>query len=147
MPAFAESGNACAFRRIARWYFRAAVVYLSLGAVVGALMMRFGNDNFKFFHSHMLLVGTLLFAVYGIGNMWIANRADKMLPPGPSTFLAVVQFWLANIGLPGMLLWYVLPVGLVPDRIGVLFGFIEAAAAVMYGLMLWRGLKNMEPEN
>jgi len=140
----AEKGSADVFRRIARRYFRAAVVYLSLGVVVGTVMMRFGNNNYQFFHGHMLLVGVLLFAVYGIGSLWISSRVDKMSPPGPSTFLAVAQFWLANIGLPGMLLWSVLPIGLGPGWIGAVFGLMEAVAAVMYGLMSWRVLKTIE---
>jgi hypothetical protein len=52
--------------------------------------------------------------------------------------LAVKQFWFANIGLPGMLLGSVLPVGYGLDRIGVLFGFMEAAAAVMFWVVIRR---------
>ena len=55
------------FRRIARRYFRVAVFYLALGLLLGAAMLWFGNDNFQFLHSHMLLVGTGLFAAYGAG--------------------------------------------------------------------------------
>jgi len=144
IPMPAEKDNAGMFRRIARRYFRAVVVYLSLGVVIGTLMMRFGNNNFQFFHGHMLLVGALLFAAYGAGSLWIAGRVDKISPSGSFAFLAAVQFWLANIGLPGMLLWTVLPVGLGPGWIGAIFGLMEAAAAVLYGLMLWRALKTIE---
>ena len=144
MTTLAEKDKAGAFRRMARWYFCAVAFYLSLGAVLGAMMMWFGNDNFQFLHSHALLAGALLFAVYGAGNLWIAYLADNMSTPGPSVSLAVAQFWLANIGLPGMLFWSVLPVGLGPGRTGALFGFIEAVAAVMYGLIFRRALKTME---
>jgi hypothetical protein len=40
-----------------------------------------------------------------------------------------------------MLLGSVIPIGLAFDRIGVLFGFMEAVAAVLYGLILLRMLK------
>ena len=40
-----------------------------------------------------------------------------------------------------MLLGSVLPVGLGLDRIGVLFGFMEAAAGVLFALLLRRALK------
>jgi len=125
-----------AYRGIARRYFRAALFYLSLGAALGALMMLFGNDNLQFLHGHMLLVGALLFAGYGVGYQWVAGRADASPPPGSSSSLAAAQFWLANIGLPGMLLGSVLPVGYALDRIGVLFGLMEAAAAVMFGVVI-----------
>jgi hypothetical protein len=129
------------FRRIARRYFRVALFYLALGLLLGAGMLWFGNDNFQFLHGHMLLVGTGLFAGYGAGFWWIAGRSDAQPLPGATPVLANAQFWLANVGLPGMLAGSVLPVGLGVDRVGVLFGFLEAAAGVLFALLLSRALK------
>ena len=129
------------FRRIARRYFRAALFYLAFGLLLGAGMLWFGNDNFQFLHSHMLLVGTGLFAAYGAGLRWIAGRSDAEPLPGVTPALANAQFWLANVGLPGMLAGSVLPVGLGLDRIGVLFGFMEAAAGILFAVLLSRALK------
>ena len=129
------------FRRIARRYFRVALFYLALGLLLGAGMLWFGNDNFQFFHSHTLLVGMGLFAIYGCGFWWIAGRSDASLPPGVTPALANSQFYLANIGLPGMLLGSVLPIGLGLDRIGVLFGFTSAAAGILFAVLLSRALK------
>ena len=130
------------FRRIARRYFRVALVYLALGLLLGAGMMWLGNDNFQFFHGHTLLVGTGLFAAYGAGLRWIAGRSDAEPLPGVTPALANAQFWLANVGLPGMLAGSVLPVGLGLDRIGVLFGFMEAAAGILFAVLLSRALKS-----
>ena len=130
-----------AFRRIARRYFRVALFYLSLGLLLGAGMLWFGNDNFQFLHSHTLLVGTGLFAAYGAGFRWIAGRTDAGPLPGVTPAPANAQFWLANVGLPGMLAGSVLPVGLGLDRIGVPFGFLEAAAGVLFAVLLSRALK------
>jgi hypothetical protein len=130
-----------AFRGIARRYFRVALFYLALGMLLGAGMLWFGNDNFQFLHSHMLLVGTGLFAAYGAGIWWIAGRSGAGPMPGVTPSRANAQFWLANIGLPGMLAGSVLPVGLGLDRIGVLFGFMEAAAGVLFAVLLARALK------
>jgi hypothetical protein len=129
------------FRRIARRYFLVALFYLSLGLLLGAGMMWFGNDNFQFFHGHTLLVGTVLFTAYGAGFWWIAGRADAGPLPGVTPALAGAQFYLANVGLPGMLAGSMLPVGLGLDRIGVLFGFIEAAAGILFAVLLSRALK------
>jgi hypothetical protein len=104
-------------------------------------MLWFGNDNFQFLHSHMLLVGTGLFAGYGAGFWWIAGRSDASPPPGVTPALANAQFYLANVGLPGMLAGSVLPVGLGLDRIAIPFGFIEAAAGVLFAVLLSRALK------
>jgi hypothetical protein len=130
------------FRRIARRFFRAALFYLALGTLLGAGMLWFGNDNFQFLHGHMLLVGMGLFAVYGAWLWWIAGRTDAGPLPGVTPGLATAQFWLANVGLPGMLAGSVLPVGLGLGRIGVLFGFMEAAAAILFALLLSRALKS-----
>ena len=129
------------FRSIARRYIRAALVYLSLGLLLGAGMIWFGNDNFQFLHGHMLLVGVGLFAAYSAGFRWIASRMDGGPLPGVSAGTANVQFWLANVGLPGMLAGSVLPVGLGLDRVGVLFGFLEAAAGLLFAQLLYRADK------
>jgi len=129
------------FRRIARRYFRAALFYLVLGLLLGVGMLWFGNDNFQFLHSHMLLVGVGLFGAYGAGFRWVAGRSDAGPLPGVTPTLAGAQFWLANVGLPGMLAGSVLPVGLGLDRIGVLFGFLEAAAGILFALLMGRALK------
>jgi len=135
------------FRRIARGYFRVALFYLVLGLLLGAGMLWFGNDNFQFPHGHMLLVGVGLFGAYGAGLWWIAGRSDAQPLPGITPVLANLQFWLANAGLPGMLVGSVLPVGLGLDRIGVLFGFMEATAGVLFAVLLSRALKVKAPQN
>lgn len=130
-----------AFRRIARRYFRVALFYLALGLLLGAGMYWFGNDNLQFLHGHMLLVGTGLFAGYGAGFWWVAGRSDAEPMPGVTPAMATLQFWLANVGLPGMLAGSVLPVGLGLDRIGVPFGFTSAAAGILFAVLLSRALK------
>jgi hypothetical protein len=118
-----------------------ALFYFALGMLLGAAMMWFGNDNFQFLHSHMLLVGAVLFAAYGAGLRHIASAADAGPSPRVTPSMAAAQFWMANVGLPGMLAGSVLPVGLGLDRLGVLFGFLEAAAGVLFALLLSRTLK------
>ena len=129
------------FRRVARRYFRVALFYLALGLLLGAGMLWFGNDNFQFLHGHMLLVGVGLFAAYGAGFWWIGVRSDAEPLPGVTPVLANAQFWLANAGLPGMLAGSVLPVGLEIDRVGVLFGFLEAGGGILFSILVSRALR------
>jgi len=129
------------FRRIARRYFRGTLIYLSLGLLLGAGMLWFGNDNFQFLHGHMLLMGVGLFAAYGAGYSWIAGRVDAEPLPGVTPALASAQFYLANVGLPGMLAGSVLPVGLGIDRVGVLFGFLEAGGGILFAVLVSRALR------
>jgi hypothetical protein len=82
-----------------------------------------------------------LFGAYGAGFSWIAGRSDEGPPPGVTPALSNVQFWLANVGLPGMLAGSVLPVGLGLDRVGVLFGFLEAGGGILFAVLISRALR------
>jgi len=61
------SGGEAFRRNRRRRYFRVALFYLSLGLLLGAGMLWFGNDNFQFLHSHMLLVEWGSSPAYGAG--------------------------------------------------------------------------------
>ncbi|HSL91369.1 MAG TPA: hypothetical protein VK863_01875 [Candidatus Limnocylindrales bacterium] len=121
--------------RLCRRYIRVAFFYLAFGLILGAGMLAFGNDNFQFVHTHMLLIGFVLFLIYGIGYKLIPTMFFG-LPRVVSIGWAEVQFWLANVGLAGMLVGAVMPVGLGLDRISVLFGLLEAAAGILFAVLM-----------
>ena len=121
--------------RLCRRYIRVAFFCLALGLLMGTAMLLFGNDNFLFVHSHLLLVGFVLFLIYGIGYKLIPTMFFG-LPRVASIGWAEVQFWLANVGLAGMLVGAVVPVGLGLDRISVLFGIVEAAAGILFAVLM-----------
>ncbi len=123
--------------RLCRRYIRVAFFYLSLGLLLGAAMLAFGNDNFLFVHTHMLLIGFVLFLIYGIGFKLIPTMFFG-LPRVVSIGWAEVQFWMANVGLAGMIVGAVMPVGLGLDRIAVLFGLVEAAAGILFAVLMGR---------
>ena len=126
--------------RLCRRYIRVAFVYLSLGLLLGVGMLAFGNDNFQFVHAHMLLVGFVLFLIYGIGYKLLPTMFFG-LPRVERIGWAEAQFWLANVGLIGMLAGAVMPVGLGLDRIAVLFGLVEAAAGILFAWLMGKTLR------
>ncbi len=126
--------------RLCRRYIRVAFFYLVLGMLLGAGMLAYGNDNFQFLHVHMLLVGFVLFLIYGVGYKLLPTMFFG-LPRVASIGGAEVQFWLANVGLAGMLAGAVLPVGLGLDRVAVLFGLVEVAAGVLFVVLMGRTLR------
>ncbi len=130
--------------RLCRWYIRVAFLYLALGMVLGVGMLAFGNDNFQFVHVHMLLVGFVLFLIYGIGYKLIPTMFFG-LPRVENIGWAEAQFWLANIGLVGMLVGAVLPVGLGLDRIALSFGVIEAAAGILFVRLMGMTIREEPP--
>lgn len=123
--------------RICRLYIRTALASLVLGLLLGAAMILFGNDNLQFVHVHLLLIGFLLFLVYGIGFKLIPTMFFG-LPRVAHIGWAEWQFYLAHVGLVGLLLGAMLPVGLGLDRIAVPFAFIEAAAGVIFAVLMTR---------
>ncbi|MBK5094115.1 MAG: hypothetical protein JJE32_00410 [Deltaproteobacteria bacterium] len=126
--------------RLCRRFIRVAFVYLVLGLVLGVGMLAFGNDNFQFVHVHMLLIGFVLFLIYGIGYKLIPTMFFG-LPKVENIGWAEAQFWLANVGLVGMLGGAVMPVGLGLDRIALLFGAVEAGAGVLFVVLMGRTMK------
>ena len=120
---------------LCRRYIRVAFICLAVGLLLGVMMLAFGNDNFQFVHTHMLLVGFVLFLIYGVGYKLLPTMFFG-LPRIASIGWAEVQFWLANVGLAGMLVGAVMPVGLGLDRISVLFGLLEAAAGILFAALM-----------
>ncbi len=124
--------------RVARRHVKAALLHLAAGQLVGAAMILFGNDNFQFVHSHLLLAGGLLFLGYGAGLALLPQRLGD--PAKVHAGAANLQFYLALLGLWGVLAGAFLPVGYGLDRIAVPFGLVAAAAAALYGAVLWKAV-------
>jgi hypothetical protein len=131
-------GTEEAVLRVARRHVKAGLLHLALGQLVGAVMILFGNDNFQFFHAHLLLAGGLLFLAYGAGLALLPQRLGD--PARVHGGLANLQFHMALGGLWGMLAGSFLPVGYGLDRLAVPFGFVAAAAAALYAAVLWKAI-------
>jgi hypothetical protein len=130
--------------RLCRRYIRVAFFYLVLGLLLGVGMIAFGNDNFQFVHVHMLLVGFVLFLIYGIGYKLIPTMFFG-LPKVGNIGWAEAQFWIANIGLVGLLAGAVMPVGFGLDRIALLFGTVEAAAGILFVVLMGKTIRPEPP--
>jgi hypothetical protein len=141
---FLERKTQDRLNRLCRRYIRVAFFYLVLGLLLGLGMLAFGNDNFQFVHAHMLLVGFVLFLIYGIGYKLIPTMFFG-LPKVENIGWAEAQFWLANIGLVGLLAAAVMPVGFGLDRIALLFGTIEAAAGILFVVLMGKTIRPEPP--
>lgn len=139
-PSVTDRATQDRLARLCRRYIRAAFVYLVLGLLLGEGMLLYGNDNFRFLHVHMLLVGFVLFLIYGIGYKLIPTMFFG-LPKVAHIGWAEVQFLMANVGLVGLLAGAVMPVGLGLDRLAVLFGLVEVAAGVLFVVQMGKTIK------
>lgn len=119
--------------RFVKNFILMSIVYLTIAAVLGVFM--FGNPSlmqFKFVHSHLMLLGWVSMMIYGVGYHILPRFAGKLIK---SKAMAELQFWLANIGIVGMLLFYTLGVYNQTDSYRgatVAFGVIEAVSIFLF---------------
>lgn len=139
-PSVADRAVQERLHRLCRRYIRVSFLYLALGTLLGLAMLLFGNDNLRFVHVHALLVGFVLFLIYGIGFKLIPTMFFG-LPRVASIGLAEVQFLLANAGLLALLAGALLPVGLGLDAVAFLGGGLSAAAAILFAVLMGRTIR------
>ena len=111
-----------------------SMIYLTVASLLGVMMLP--NPEllrFKFVHSHLMLLGWVSMMIYGVGYHILPRFAGKLIK---QPAICVAQFWLANIGLVGMLVFY--SAAQQSPQVGwfttatVLFGLMEAASIVMF---------------
>lgn len=77
-------------------FLKIAVIYLFIGALLGAYMGATENFAFAPVHAHLALLGWASFAIAGL--------IYHLYPAAALTLLARIHFWLHNIGLPFFML-------------------------------------------
>ncbi|MCB7129240.1 MAG: hypothetical protein J3T61_06870 [Candidatus Brocadiales bacterium] len=91
---------------VARNFVAASVIYLFIGTCLGLLMAFFGLEDdvhLRFAHSHLNLLGWVSMMIYGVGYHILPRFSGN--PVAYPQFMAY-HFWLANIGLLGLVgLW------------------------------------------
>jgi cytochrome c oxidase cbb3-type subunit 1 len=127
--------------KIPQKFIKAGLVYLGLSTVLGILIAI--GPGYSFMHSHFGMVGFLSFVVFGICYQVIPGYSGTRIF---SEKLAVLQFWLANIGLVGLSLaypfmrMYMLKGYDFSDALTMvlLFGIIEGISVFMFIFNIWK---------
>ena len=94
--------------RFVKGFILMSIVYLGIAAVLGIVML--GNQNLmaiKFVHSHLNMLGWVSMMIYGVGYHILPRFMGR---PLYSNKVGEVQFYLANISLVTMLVFYTLNV-------------------------------------
>ena len=110
-----------------------SVVYLGAAAVMGIVML--SNQNvmaLKFVHSHLNMLGWVSMMIYGVGYHILPRFMGRALY---SNKIGEAQFYLANISLMAMLLFYALNVYYPSDlyrTITVVSGAVQALAIFLF---------------
>jgi len=119
--------------RFVKSFILMSIVYLAIATVLGIFML--GNPSLmplKFVHSHLMLLGWVSMMIYGVGYHILPKFAGRFLK---SKTMGEVQFWLANIGLVGMLAFYTLGTYNPSDlyrRLVIASGLIEAMSISLF---------------
>ena len=94
--------------KFAKGFVIMSIIYLGLATVLGIAMLWHQELlSIKFVHSHLNMLGWVSMMIYGVGYHILPRFMGR---PVYSTALGNIQFWLANIGLVVMLLFYTLNV-------------------------------------
>ncbi len=119
--------------RFVKGFIVMSVVYLGIAALLGVVML--GSQNamaLKFVHSHLNMLGWVSMMIYGVGYHILPRFMGR---PLYSNKIGEAQFYLANISLVSMLLFYVLniysPTGMF-RTLTVLSGAIQALAIFLF---------------
>lgn len=124
------------------WFIRAAVLYLGVGVLMGLAMAI--QPNWTLYlrpaHAHINLLGFMAMFVYGVAYHILPRFRGKMLF---SQKLSRWQLYLANVGLVGMAVAFVMRSGLgaVGTPVLVLFGTIQTVAVGMFVVNVWKTLE------
>jgi cbb3-type cytochrome oxidase subunit 1 len=128
-------------------FIKMSLVYLAIGATLGALFAVFPRLlGLKYAHVHLNLLGFMSMMVYGVAYHILPRFQGRMLY---SERMAEVQFWLANIGLVGLALfsalrayWPALPFT-IPLAIS---GLLELVAIYLFVANMWLTFKQPQPQ-
>lgn len=92
--------------RFVKQFIVMSIVYLLLSSLIGILMLASPNALYlRFAHSHLNLLGWVSMMIYGVGYHILPRFAGKVLK---SVRMGEIQFYLANIGLLGMVIFHTL---------------------------------------
>ncbi len=120
--------------RFVKNFIGMSIVYLAVASVLGILMIGYPSLlSLKFVHSHLNMLGWVSMMIFGVGYHILPRFTGR---PLKSPKIGAVQFWLANIGLIGMLLFYSLgtfsPETNIYTMLTVAFGVIEAFSIFLF---------------
>lgn len=124
--------------RFVKNFITASIVYLFASTIFGILMLIHPSMiSLKFVHSHLNMLGWVSMMIYGVGYHILPRFAGRRIK---SVLLGEIQFYLANVGLIGMVLFYTLS-QYNPER--SLFRVITSISGILEALSILLFFYNM----
>jgi cytochrome c oxidase cbb3-type subunit 1 len=119
--------------RFVKGFIVMSIVYLGFSTVLGIFML--GHQNMlalKFVHSHLNMLGWVSMMIYGVGYHILPRFMGR---PLYSNKIGEAQFWLGNISLVGLLVFYTLNTYQPGDSyrvITIAFGSVQAVTIFLF---------------
>jgi len=119
--------------RFVKNFIIVSIVYLGISSILGVCML--ANQSLmslKFVHSHLNMLGWVSMMIYGVGYHVLPRFSGR---PLKYPKMGELQFWAANIGLIGMLVFYTLNI-FTPTKtfnsISIAFGGLEVFSIALF---------------
>ena len=119
--------------RFVKNFIVVSIVYLGMSSILGVCML--ANQSLmslKFVHSHLNMLGWVSMMIYGVGYHVLPRFSGR---PLKYPKMGELQFWAANIGLIGMLVFYTLNIftpAMKFNSISIAFGGLEVFSIVLF---------------
>jgi len=119
--------------RFVKGFIVMSIVYLGISTVLGVVML--GSPDvmaLKFVHSHLNMLGWVSMMIYGVGYHILPRFMGR---PLYSNRIGETQFYLANISLVTMLVFYTLNIyapGSAYRMLTVVSGAVQALAILLF---------------
>lgn len=128
--------------RYAKFFVQASLIYLVIGVILGVLMSVYEDWTYLFgrAHTHINLIGFVAFMIFGVGYHILPRFTGR---PLHSVRLATLHAWLANIGLAGMSLFWILDAGFKGSylqAIAAIFAIVLGISMLVFIYNMWKSL-------
>ena len=125
--------------KITVWFIKSALVYFMLAVILG-LHMAVSGTTYPYMpiHAHFNLLGWMSMMIYGVGYHILPRFSGK---PIYSEKIAEWQFWLANVGLIGMALGWMVRSWQGDSSMLLIFAIVEAVSSVMFVVNMFKTIK------
>ncbi|MBI2877787.1 MAG: cbb3-type cytochrome c oxidase subunit I [Candidatus Tectomicrobia bacterium] len=120
-------------------FIKASLVYLAIGCTLGVLfiLQPVYAIQWRMLHTHFNLLGWVSMMIFGVAYHILPRFRGR---PLYSKNLAILHFWLANVGLVGMAIcWSVVSSGgaVIYRSLAALFSLLVVAAILVFVWNLW----------
>jgi cbb3-type cytochrome oxidase subunit 1 len=119
-------------------FIRASLTWFTAGILLALVMAIYPPwVIYRPAHAHMTTVGFIVMMVFGVGYQLLPRLFGH---PLRSRAMAIAHFWLANVGLAGMVLGFVLAphMGTRSAPVTATGGLLFATGALLFVVNMWR---------